>query len=92
MAERKILVLARRDHTEAMRVAAGLTVAGHEIRIVFMTAPIEETTENAEKAELLELSDVEPETTVEEMSDQIAFLDAAALGMAMSESDFIINV
>ena len=92
MTERKILVLARRDHTEAMRVAAGLTVAGHEIRIIFMTAPVEETPENAEKAELLELSEIEPETTVEKTSDQLAFLNATALGLAISEADFVINV
>lgn len=92
MAERKILVLARRDHTEAMRVAAGLTIAGHAIRIVFMTGPVEETLENAEQAELLELSEIEPETTVRGMSGQLAFLDACALGLAISESDFVVTV
>lgn len=92
MTERKILVLARRDHTEAMRVAAGLTIAGHEIRIVFMTTPVKETPENAEQAEILELSEIEPETTVKEMSGQAAFLDDSALGSAISESDIVINV
>jgi hypothetical protein len=92
MTERKILILARRDHTEAMRVAAGLTVAGHQIRIVFMTAPVEETPQNAEQAEILELSEIEPETTVREMSGHVAFLDVSALGLAISEADFVINV
>ncbi len=92
MTERKILVLARRDHTEAMRVAAGLTVAGHQVRIVFMTGPVEETPENAARAELLELAEINPETTVREMSADVAFLDVSALGLAISDSDFVINV
>ena len=50
--KKKILVLGRRDHTEAMRVAAGLTVAGHEIRLVFMTKPVEETAEAKEEEEV----------------------------------------
>ena len=37
--EKAILVLARRDHAEAMRVAAGLTIFGHRVGLVFMTEP-----------------------------------------------------
>ena len=39
--EKKILVLARNDHTEAMRVAGGLTMFGHSVEIVFVDRPIE---------------------------------------------------
>ena len=45
MDEKKILVLGRRDHTEAMRVAAGLTIFGHEVRLVFMTEPVADSEE-----------------------------------------------
>ena len=31
---RNLLVLGRRNHTEAMRVAAGLTIFGHKVRLV----------------------------------------------------------
>ena len=92
MAEKSILVLARRDHGEAMRVASGLTIAGHEVRLVFMTGPVAETEENAAHAELLELSDIVPETTVEAMAGDLAFLNADALGRVISDSDLTINL
>ena len=50
MNEKSILVLARRDHAEAMRVAAGLTIFGHQVGLVFMTAPVAETEETAANA------------------------------------------
>jgi hypothetical protein len=62
--EKKLLVLARRDHAEAMRVAAGLTIFGHAVSLVFMDRPVAETAENAANAELLELTGIEPQTTV----------------------------
>lgn len=92
MEEKKILVLARRDHTEAMRVAAGLTIFGHELRFVFMTGPVAETEENAEQAELLELTEIEPETTVAEMAEELCFLDAAALGRALAAADVVVSL
>ena len=92
MGKKKILVLGRRDHTEAMRVAAGLTVAGHEIRLVFMTKSVEETAENELQAELLDLSDIVPETTVPSMANDLNFLNIKDLANAISNSDSIINV
>lgn len=92
MNEKNILVLGRRDHTEAMRVAAGLTIFGHEVRLVFMTEPVAESDENAEQAELLELSDIEPETTVEAMADDLPFLDVAELGQAIAAADRVVNI
>jgi hypothetical protein len=92
METKQILVLGRRDHTEAMRVAAGLTIFGHEVRLVFMTEPVAETEENAAQAELLDLSDIEPETTVAEMGDELTFLDAAALGQAIAAADRVVNL
>ena len=92
MNEKQILVLGRRDHTEAMRVAAGLTIFGHEVRLVFMTEPVADTDENAAQAELLELSDIEPETTVPEMADDLPFLDAAALGAAIAAADRVVSI
>lgn len=92
MDEKKILVLGRRDHTEAMRVAAGLTIFGHEVRLVFMTGPVAETEANAAQAELLELSDIVPETTVAEMGEDLALLDAAALGQAIAAADRVVSI
>ena len=91
-ADRKtILVLARRDHAEAMRVAAGLTIFGHRLRLVFMDRVVEETPENAAMAELLELSDIAPEPTV---GDQEALprLDAAGLAAALTQADVVLSL
>jgi hypothetical protein len=89
--KRSLLVFARRDQTEAMRVAAGLTIFGHRVRLVFMHRPVAETAENAAMAELLALSDITPETTVPEQAD-LPFLDAAALGEAVAAADAVINL
>ena len=90
--QKSILVLARRDHGEGMRVAAGLTIFGHHVRLVFMNGPVAETAENAELAELLELSDIAPETTSPEMAGELPLLDAAALCAAIAASDHVINL
>ncbi len=91
-ATRSILVLARRDHAEAMRVAAGLTIFGHEVRLVFMTGPVAETPENAQQAELLELADIAPETTVAAMAEALPLLDPPALAAAIAASDHVLNL
>ena len=92
MTIRKITVLGRNEHGEAMRVAAGLTIYGHEVRIVFMNEHLSGTEENAKQAELLELADIIPETTVSKMADDFRFLDSAALAQVINESDHIINI
>ena len=92
MTTKKITVLGRDNHAEAMRVAAGLTIYGHEVRIVFMSEAVAETEENAKQAELLELADIIPETTVPEMAEDLAFLDSEALAQLINESDQIINI
>jgi len=92
MAERDILVLARHDHTEAMRVASGLTIFDHRVRLVFMTAPVAETPENIEQIELLDMSEIVPETTVPEMGDDLYLLDAAGLADAIRSSELVINL
>ena len=92
MTTKKITVLGRDNHAEAMRVAAGLTIYGHEVRIVFMDNIVAETEENAKQAELLELADIKPETTVSLMADELAFLDSVALSQVLGESDRIINI
>ena len=55
-----ITVLAMKDHSEAMRVAYGLTIFGHKIECIFTHRQIEETPENIENAELLEMCEITP--------------------------------
>ena len=90
--EKSVLVLARRNHGEAMRVAAGLTIFGHAVRLVFMSGPVAETAENAEMAELLELSDIVPETTVAEMAGQVELLSPASLAEAIEAANHVISI
>lgn len=92
MSEKNILVLARRDHAEAMRVAAGLTIFGHRVDLVFMDRPVAETEENAANAELLEMCDIAPKTTVAAMADDLPLLDAAALAAAIGAADITLSL
>ena len=92
MSEKKLLVLARRDHAEAMRVAAGLTIFGHAVSLVFMDRPVAETAENAANAELLELTGIEPRTTVAAMADDLPLLDAADLAAALAAADAVLSL
>jgi len=86
---KSILVLGRRDPTEAMRVAAGLTIFGHTLSVVFLV-PVPDTPENAEMAELLEFSDIESKTTVPDQS--LPHIGADALAAAVLAADEIINI
>lgn len=87
---RSILLLGRRDHAEAMRVAAGLTIFGHRVRLVMMDAPVADTDENAAQLELLELAEIVPQTTV--AGQGIEVLDAAALGGAIASADLVMSL
>jgi len=90
--QKRILVLARRDHLEAMRVAAGLTIFGHEVRLVFMSRPVTEEIGTSDQAELLELAGIEPETTVAEMGEVLPLLDSRQLAEAMTEAQQVVNL
>lgn len=86
---KSILLLARRDHAEAMRVAAGLTIFGHQVRLVFMDRPVADTPENAEQAELLELAEIVPETTVQ--AEDLPRLDRSRLAEALMSTDVVMS-
>lgn len=89
---KSILVLARRDHAEAMRVAAGLTIFGHQVGLVFMREAVAETAENAANAELLDMCDIVPQTTVKEMAEDLTLLDVAALADHMAAADVVLSI
>ncbi len=92
MAEKSIIVLARRNHEEAMRVAAGMTIFGHEVRLIFMSRPLTQEQASGEQAELLELAEIEPETTVVEMANDLIYLSPVHLGEALATSDCVVNI
>jgi hypothetical protein len=90
---KKILILARLDHAEAMRVAAGIASSGHHVvTLIFMDRQVEESAENAANAELLELSGIEPKTTVQAMADELPLLDADGLAAALADAETVLNL
>jgi len=89
-APKAILLLGRGDHAEAMRVAAGLTIFGHRVRLVLMNGPVMNTPEMAHQAEMMELADIVPATTV--AGQDLVYLDAAALSQAMLEADAVVSL
>ena len=88
--EKKIVVLGRRDHAEAMRVAAGLTIFGHDVQLVLMDRAVEDTPENRKQAELLELAEIEPQTTV--AGSELPHLSAGALAELMTACEVILSI
>ncbi len=87
---KKIVLLGRRDQAEAMRVAAGLTIFGHEVRLVFMGREVADTADNREQAELLELADLEPETTLPD--SELPHLSEAALMELCLKADAVLSL
>lgn len=86
MSAKSLLVLARRDHAEAMRVAAGLTIVGHAVGLVFMDRPVEDNAENAANADLLEIAGIAPVTTVAAMADDLPLVDADGLARLVAQA------
>ncbi len=70
-----VLVLARRDPAEAMRVAAGITIMGHTVRLLAL-APLPA---DARLERNLALAGIAPET-----------LDAGGLAAAVAEADHVL--
>lgn len=89
-AVKNVLVLANQDVTEAMRVAAGLTIFGHHVDLVFVDKVVEETEANFEQAEMLELCEIEPASLVDDPN--VRKLGAAEFGSLLRQSRFIINI
>jgi len=87
---KKILVMARDDAEEAMRVAAGLTIFGHEVRFLFADE-FEVTPRFEENAELLELADVDEITTLVPFADceQVSG-EQAALFVAEADATLVL--
>ncbi|MDH3637745.1 MAG: hypothetical protein OES09_04700 [Gammaproteobacteria bacterium] len=86
-----LVVLARRDHAEAMRVAAGLTIFGHTVQLVFMNEPVADNERNAAQAELLELTDIEPVTTLA-AEPGLAHISPAEAARLLTGADALINL
>lgn len=89
---KQLLVLARNQPVEAMRVAAGLTIVGHSVDLIFMHRSLTGEEAESEHAELLELCDIVPMTTVAEMQEHLTLLDDKALALIAARADVVISL
>lgn len=87
---RQILVLAYRDHAEAMRVSAGLTIFGHEVDLIFVDRIVEESEENLAQAELLELTEIEPLSLIDDPN--LERIQYSQLNEYLKKADHVINL
>jgi hypothetical protein len=79
-APKHILVVATSDPLEAMRVAAGLTIFGHQVSFLFSRV-IEVSKEVEQAVELMELAEIDQIFAMEEFEDCVVLrgLDVAHL-------------
>ena len=87
---RSVLVVARRDPLEAMRVAAGITVFGHHAELVFAHGPLEVVPAMEELAELLDLADISPKSL--HAGDEVPGISDDDFHALVESVDFVINV
>ncbi len=74
-----------------MRVAAGLTIFGHEVRLIFMGEPAADE-DTAKQAETLALCDIVPQTTVPGMAGELECLGPHELAAAIMEAGTVIKI
>lgn len=87
---KEVLVLANGDVAEAMRVAAGLTIFGHRVNLVFVDKIVEETEKNIEQAEMLELCEIEPVSLVDDPN--VRRLGSSEFAQLLRQSRHVINI
>ncbi len=87
---RSVLVVARRDPLEAMRVAAGITVFGHRAELVFAHGPLEVVPGVEELAELLDLAGISPRSLHDD--DEVPGISDDDFHALLESADFVINV
>ncbi|MHB8620304.1 MAG: hypothetical protein ACYDAG_12170 [Chloroflexota bacterium] len=84
---KRVAVLVRQRQAEALRVAAGLTLAGDEVDAFLWDGPLAESDEVAQQLETAELADI----TVRSLADQPdSGPDTARLAELLLEYDLVI--
>ena len=69
---KRILVLARRDASEAMRVAAGLTIRNNAVDFVFMIKPARTPSGAIKNFDMLQLAEILPRSIIKGIPDTVA--------------------
>lgn len=88
--ERIIVVIARNDPAEAMRVASGITIFGHQVSLIFAHGPLEITPQIIEYAELLSFTDVEPVSLFDD--PEVPKIAADEFTDKLKQAEVVINV
>ena len=88
--ERVIAVIARSDPAEAMRVASGITIFGHQVSLVFAHGPLQITPQIVVYAELLGFADVEPVSLFDD--PEVPKIQADELTKLLNAAEVVINV
>lgn len=85
---KRILVLARRDAYEAIRVAAGLTIRDHGVDFVFMVSPPRDPHGRIKNIDMLEIAEIKPLSIHKDEADTSFCPD---LGALMNSADRIVS-
>jgi len=85
---KQILVLARRDVREAIRVAAGLTIRNNAVDFVFMKEAPLTPNGKIENHEMLELTEIIPRSTVTGIPDTVP---CENLGELIKNADRVVS-
>ncbi len=86
--KKRILVLARRDIYEAIRVAAGLTIRNNAVDFVFMKKAPLNAQGKVEHFEMLELAEIHPQSLINGIPDTTPCTD---LGQLISQADRVVS-
>ena len=90
IAAKSVLVIARRDPLEAMRVAAGITVFGHQVELVFAHGRLEVVPEMEQFAELIELAEISPKSLYDD--PEAPSISDDHFYQLVEDAEFVINV
>ena len=87
--QKNVIVMARHDPVEAMRVASGITIFGHHVTLVFAHGILVITPEVEALAEILELAEVEPYSLFDDT--EIPHLEPQQLLPLLRSAEVVIN-
>ena len=92
MKEKNILMLARRDPREAMRVTAGLAVRGHHLTFYFLVPPEKDPSGRIINLEMLEVMEIDAKTLLPGLEGIATLQTKAELSQAMAKADHVVSI
>lgn len=88
--QKTVVVLARYDVVEAMRVAAGISIFDHKVNVILTHGQLQINDDVIENAELLEMSEVD----VYSLSDdpEVPRIEFDKFGSLVKEAHFVLTI